>query len=206
MRCGECRGGSWGVQEICNSGCGILSRTRSLQGRMAQELSEKELLRMEVEQLKKEVRNPRAPVSLLFPFSSLPVPHGAGQEKQWGGGPLQGTRRSRRYLWDGVGCGRRLGFDPTEVHRRQPLHLPSSACPALSRPGPGPVSLAGKNQTLGSGQGTHTPLTPACPFRHSPLWPLPPPCPEACFLGTNQVMAPKQQTRAGTRLYFFTDF
>lgn len=157
---------------------------------------------MEVEQLKKEVGNPRAPVSLLFPFSSLPVPHGAGQEKQWGGGPLQGTRRSRRYLWDGVGCGRRLGFDPTEVHRRQPLHLAGSACPALSRPGPGPVSLTGKNQTLGSGQGTHTPLTPACPFRHSPLWPPPPPCPEACFLGTDQVMAPKQQTRAGTRLYF----
>lgn len=38
-------------------------RTRSLQGRMAQELSEKELLRMEVQQLKKEVRNPRAPIS-----------------------------------------------------------------------------------------------------------------------------------------------
>ncbi|XP_045038366.1 guanine nucleotide-binding protein G(I)/G(S)/G(O) subunit gamma-T2 [Desmodus rotundus] len=30
---------------------------------MAQELSEKELLRMEVEQLKKEVRNSRAPIS-----------------------------------------------------------------------------------------------------------------------------------------------
>ncbi|XP_077020802.1 guanine nucleotide-binding protein G(I)/G(S)/G(O) subunit gamma-T2 [Tamandua tetradactyla] len=30
---------------------------------MAQDLSEKELLRMEVEQLRKEVRNPRAPVS-----------------------------------------------------------------------------------------------------------------------------------------------
>lgn len=33
---------------------------------MAQELSEKELLKMEVEQLKKEVKNPRALVSLLF--------------------------------------------------------------------------------------------------------------------------------------------
>nr|XP_004655854.1 guanine nucleotide-binding protein G(I)/G(S)/G(O) subunit gamma-T2 isoform X2 [Jaculus jaculus]XP_045014452.1 guanine nucleotide-binding protein G(I)/G(S)/G(O) subunit gamma-T2 isoform X2 [Jaculus jaculus] len=30
---------------------------------MAQDLSEKELLRMEVEQLKKEVKNPRAPIS-----------------------------------------------------------------------------------------------------------------------------------------------
>ncbi|XP_054988880.1 guanine nucleotide-binding protein G(I)/G(S)/G(O) subunit gamma-T2 [Sorex araneus] len=30
---------------------------------MAQDLSEKELLKMEVEQLKKEVRNPRVPVS-----------------------------------------------------------------------------------------------------------------------------------------------
>ncbi|KAM5307572.1 guanine nucleotide-binding protein G(I)/G(S)/G(O) subunit gamma-T2 isoform 1-T1 [Glossophaga mutica] len=35
----------------------------SLQGGMAQELSEKELLRMEVEQLKTEVRNSRAPIS-----------------------------------------------------------------------------------------------------------------------------------------------
>ncbi|KAM5274865.1 guanine nucleotide-binding protein G(I)/G(S)/G(O) subunit gamma-T2 [Ctenodactylus gundi] len=30
---------------------------------MAQDLSEKELLRMEVEQLRKEVKNPRAPIS-----------------------------------------------------------------------------------------------------------------------------------------------
>lgn len=37
---------------------------------MAQELSEKERLKLEVEQLKKEVRNPRAPVSPAFP--SLP--------------------------------------------------------------------------------------------------------------------------------------
>ncbi|XP_070251351.1 guanine nucleotide-binding protein G(I)/G(S)/G(O) subunit gamma-T2 isoform X1 [Myotis yumanensis] len=36
---------------------------RSLRGGMAQELGEKELLRMEVEQLKKEVKNPRAPIS-----------------------------------------------------------------------------------------------------------------------------------------------
>lgn len=36
----------------------------SLKGRMAQDLSERELLRMEVEQLKKEVRSPRDPVSL----------------------------------------------------------------------------------------------------------------------------------------------
>lgn len=47
---------------------------------MAQDLSEKELLKMEVEQLKKEVTNPRAPVSLLFssPLSSpsLSVPDG----------------------------------------------------------------------------------------------------------------------------------
>lgn len=53
---------------------------------MAQELSEKELLRMEVEQLKKEVRNLRTPVSPLF-LSRLPLLHplGAGTErrKQW---------------------------------------------------------------------------------------------------------------------------
>lgn len=36
---------------------------RCLQGRMAQDLSEKELLKMEVEQLRKEVQNPRAPIS-----------------------------------------------------------------------------------------------------------------------------------------------
>ncbi|XP_031325552.1 guanine nucleotide-binding protein G(I)/G(S)/G(O) subunit gamma-T2 isoform X2 [Camelus dromedarius] len=41
----------------------FLGRTRSLQGRMAQELSEKEILKMEVEQLKKEVKNPRALIS-----------------------------------------------------------------------------------------------------------------------------------------------
>lgn len=43
---------------------------------MAQDLSEKELLRMEVEQLKKEVKNPRDPVSLPSLFSasvSLPI-------------------------------------------------------------------------------------------------------------------------------------
>ncbi|XP_004434704.2 PREDICTED: guanine nucleotide-binding protein G(I)/G(S)/G(O) subunit gamma-T2 isoform X1 [Ceratotherium simum simum] len=41
----------------------FLGRTRCLPGGMAQELSEKELLRMQVEQLKKEVKNPRAPIS-----------------------------------------------------------------------------------------------------------------------------------------------
>lgn len=35
---------------------------------MAQDLSEKELLRIEVEQLKKEVKNPRDPVSLQSLF------------------------------------------------------------------------------------------------------------------------------------------
>ncbi|XP_047401332.1 guanine nucleotide-binding protein G(I)/G(S)/G(O) subunit gamma-T2 isoform X1 [Sciurus carolinensis] len=38
-------------------------RTRSLRGKMAQDLSEKELLKMEVEQLKKEVKNTRVPIS-----------------------------------------------------------------------------------------------------------------------------------------------
>lgn len=63
LRCGACTGGSWRAQEICNPGCVIFSGTGSLQGRMAQELGEKELLRMEVEQLRKEVKNPRTPVS-----------------------------------------------------------------------------------------------------------------------------------------------
>lgn len=66
---------------------------------MAQELSEKELLKMEVEQLKKEVKNPRAPVSLLFP-SLLPLlhpllvlmepGHEGGSDGQPGGGPSPG--------------------------------------------------------------------------------------------------------------------
>ncbi|KAF5915938.1 hypothetical protein HPG69_003011 [Diceros bicornis minor] len=55
--------GVGGAHGICNPSCGILSRTRCLPGGMAQELSEKELLRMQVEQLKKEVKNPRAPIS-----------------------------------------------------------------------------------------------------------------------------------------------
>nr|XP_054366826.1 guanine nucleotide-binding protein G(I)/G(S)/G(O) subunit gamma-T2 isoform X2 [Mirounga angustirostris] len=46
----------------------FLGRSRSLWSRMAQELSEKELLKMEVEQLKKEVKTPRTlpPVQALF--------------------------------------------------------------------------------------------------------------------------------------------
>ncbi|XP_045745041.1 guanine nucleotide-binding protein G(I)/G(S)/G(O) subunit gamma-T2 isoform X1 [Mirounga angustirostris] len=39
------------------------TRSRSLWSRMAQELSEKELLKMEVEQLKKEVKTPRTLIS-----------------------------------------------------------------------------------------------------------------------------------------------
>ncbi|KAF3816810.1 hypothetical protein GH733_014158 [Mirounga leonina] len=42
---------------------GTLARSRSLWSRMAQELSEKELLKMEVEQLKKEVKTPRTLIS-----------------------------------------------------------------------------------------------------------------------------------------------
>nr|XP_036855008.1 guanine nucleotide-binding protein G(I)/G(S)/G(O) subunit gamma-T2 isoform X1 [Manis javanica] len=40
-----------------------LWKTANAAGRMAQELGEKELLRMEVEQLRKEVKNPRTPIS-----------------------------------------------------------------------------------------------------------------------------------------------
>lgn len=39
---------------------------------MAQDLSEKDLLKMEVEQLKKEVKNTRIPVSLLTPSLLFP--------------------------------------------------------------------------------------------------------------------------------------
>lgn len=51
---------------------------------MAQELSEKDLLKMEVEQLKKEVKNPRALVSFLFSSLPLPVPHGVGKNMEQG--------------------------------------------------------------------------------------------------------------------------
>ena len=66
---------------------------------MAQELSEKELLKMEVEQLKKEVKNPRALVSLLF-HSLLPLlypflvlmetGHKVSSDEQQGGGTFPG--------------------------------------------------------------------------------------------------------------------
>ena len=61
--CGEPRAFVIPAAESC-LGAGLWDR-------MAQELSEKELLKMEVEQLKKEVKNPRALVSLLLP--SLPL-------------------------------------------------------------------------------------------------------------------------------------
>lgn len=77
----------------------MLSRAWSLQDRMAQELSEKELLKMEVEQLKKEVKNPRALVSLLF-HSLLPLlypflvlmetGHKGRCDEQQGGGTFPG--------------------------------------------------------------------------------------------------------------------
>lgn len=57
---------------------------------MAQELSEKDLLKMEVEQLKKEVKNPRALVSFLFPSLPLPVPHGVGKDN----GVVEGAGRA----------------------------------------------------------------------------------------------------------------
>lgn len=66
---------------------------------MAQDLSEKELLRMEVEQLKKEAKNPRDPVSpssLLLQLLHLPV-------------GVKRRHRPRTDLWTGVGYRRRLG-------------------------------------------------------------------------------------------------
>ena len=33
-------------------------------------------------------------------------------------GLLQGSRKSRRCLWNGMGSGRRPGFDPTKVCKR----------------------------------------------------------------------------------------
>ena len=87
-------------------GCGILSRTWSLRGRMAQDLSEKELLKMEVEQLKKEVKTPRALVSLLLPsphplLHPFLVPLEPGCEG--GSDGQQGSGRRSSCLWKELG-------------------------------------------------------------------------------------------------------
>lgn len=149
--------GTGGAQGIRNPSHGILSRTRCLQGRMAQDLSEKELLKMEVEQLKKEVKNTRVPVGLLSPslaLFSIPSCSSRSQdtrkEQMDNGvvGPLQDSRRSRRCLWDGVGCGKRPGSDPTEVHGREPGSWRAPCVQPCLRAGPGQAALGGKSWAL----------------------------------------------------------
>lgn len=141
--------GAGGVQEICSHGCGLLSRPRSLQGRMAQELGEKELLRMEVEQLKKEVKNPRALVSLLLPSSSLPVPQGP-----WTGETMGRWGRSRAI--EGAGDASGMEWDVEGGRGLTPWRCTGQGLGAWRAPcvrscfwaGPGPVSLTDQSQAL----------------------------------------------------------
>lgn len=164
---------------------------------MAQELSEKELLKMEVEQLKKEVKNPRVLVSPICPslplLSSPPLP-----------GPYRtGTpRRSDRH-WGGSRWGRRgrlqreAGVAPWRSWERTP-QPGGPACPpwreALGWPCPAP--LGGKNSP------PH-PLPVPLVFLLSNLCPHPAQDP---FSWTKQIMDPDRQTRERTTLCFFTDF
>lgn len=108
-------------------------------------------------------------------------------------------------LWVGVGCGRRLGFDPMGMHGRESQSLEGSGFPALfmgwawpsvpHRYESGFVVLARNSHS------SHTCL----PFHLSPPWPLSPSWSEACFLGTDQVIDPEQQTKARTIFCFLTD-
>lgn len=133
--CGEPRG-------ICDPSCGTLSRSRCLWGRMAQDLSEKELLKMEVEQLKKEVKNPRMLVSPLFPslllfsiasgssWSRDPPPRGS--DRQWGGEASPAWRAQR--AWPGAPRREEVTPHPRLSLSLSPLQPPSPPCP-------GPVFL-----------------------------------------------------------------
>lgn len=85
---------------------------------------------------------------------------------------------------------------------------PGGLCVSNSVPGLGLAKYPSqvRSRLSGSGQGTHTPLTPACASHLSSLLSLFPSCPETCFLGTEQIMNPEQQKRARTTLCFLPDF
>lgn len=75
-----------------------------------------------------------------------------------------------------------------EVHRREPLSLssPASGLGLAQHPSQASQASAVLTKEL-------TPLSPpACSFHLPPLWLQSPPCPEVCFLETNQVVGPKQ--------------
>lgn len=155
---------------------------------MAQELSEKDLLKMNVEQLKKEVKNTRVPVSLVFPPLPLsssppqPGPFGAGtpgrRDRRWGGWCRRG-RTQREAGGQPHGGGQERG--------------PRPGGPPQLRPAP----LGGKNSP---------PPAPACPFGLFPLQPLSPPCPGPVYL--DRANHGSRQTNKDSRatLCFLTDF
>lgn len=105
---------------------------------MAQELSEKELLKMEVEQLKKEVKEPKSsggPSSFLPAASSLSLsgPHGDGMkgrcDEQQGGGTFQGSRKSRGAPGMGWEVGGGRGLIPQKCTRDNLQSLEGLVCP-----------------------------------------------------------------------------
>lgn len=135
---------------------------------MAQELSEKELLKMEVEQLRKEVKNPRSPVSPLFPSLTLfSITSGSSQSwdpKAEGGRWREQHKRQEREvcLWARGGRRGRLALSPAGVPGASPTacpaqrpsevrpHSPPTACLSPlqppSPPSPGPVFLHQANR------------------------------------------------------------
>lgn len=124
MRRGECRVGSWESPgdlqfhlrnpfqdkvSLVQDGPGA-QREGPIEdgGRAAEERSEE----------------PKSPGELPLPFLT-PSCSSWSWERRWG------SRRSRTCLWVGVGCGRRLGFDPMGMHGREPQSLEGSGFPAL---------------------------------------------------------------------------
>lgn len=108
---------------------------------MAQELSEKDLLKMNVEQLKKEVKNTRVPVSLVFPplplFSSPPQPgpFGAGtpgRRDRWWGGWCRRGRTQREAGGQPHGGGQERGPRPGGPPQLRPAPLRGKNSPPLS--------------------------------------------------------------------------
>lgn len=63
-------------------------------------------------------------------------------------GPFQGSKKSKRCLWNGLGGGRRQGLIPQRCPREN-LGAWRAWCAQLSPwTGPGQISLAGKSQAF----------------------------------------------------------
>lgn len=129
---------------------------------MAQDLSEKELLRMEVEQLKKEVKNPRDLVSLqsrlLSPSFSLSV---GNAEETLGPGLISGLGWDLEDSW-----GVPFTFLGTEERLRA---LGSPVCPALSPGCAGQASRQGTRPSARLSLPASSSLTSALPYHFSKI-------------------------------------